>query len=186
MGQSTDELRRDIERTRGELGETMEAIGDRVSPGRMIERRKNRLTNSVRSVRDRVMGTAHSVGDEAAHLKDTVEDVPSMVRERTEGSPLMAGAIAFGVGFLAAVAVPPSQMEREAGEKLLDKVEPLKEELTETTKEMAEHLREPAMEAAREVKDAASEGAQSVKETAADVSGVGSSTPGARPPESAN
>jgi len=177
MGQSTDELRRDIERTRGELGETMEAIGDRVSPGRMIERRKNRLSNSMRSVRDRVMGTASSVGDEAAHLKDTVEEVPTMVRQRTEGSPLMAGTIAFGVGFLAAVAFPPTQMEREASEKLMAKVEPIKEELTETTKEMAEHLREPAMDAAREVKDTATEGAQSVKETVTDATGAGQELP---------
>ena len=41
MGQSADELRHDIEATRGQLGETLDAIGDRVSPGRMIERRKN-------------------------------------------------------------------------------------------------------------------------------------------------
>ena len=58
MGQSTYELRRDIEQTRADLGETLDAIGDRVSPGRMIERRKNRMTSGIRSFKDRVMGTA--------------------------------------------------------------------------------------------------------------------------------
>jgi hypothetical protein len=44
MGQSAEELRRDIERTREGLGETLDAIGDRVSPGRIMERKKNRVT----------------------------------------------------------------------------------------------------------------------------------------------
>jgi hypothetical protein len=33
MGQSPEELRRDIERTREDLGGHLDAIGDRVSPG---------------------------------------------------------------------------------------------------------------------------------------------------------
>ena len=60
MGQSTHELRRDIERTRADLGDTLDAIGDRVSPGRMIERRKNRMSSGIRSVKDRVMGTVET------------------------------------------------------------------------------------------------------------------------------
>ena len=50
MGQSAEELRRDIEQTRNGLGNTMEAIGDRVSPSRMMERRKNRFRNGVQHV----------------------------------------------------------------------------------------------------------------------------------------
>jgi len=49
MGQNADELRRNIETTRENLGETVEAIGDRVSPGRMIERRKNRVMTNFRN-----------------------------------------------------------------------------------------------------------------------------------------
>ena len=43
MGQGPEELRHDIERRRDDLGETIDAIGDRVSPGRIIERRRNRI-----------------------------------------------------------------------------------------------------------------------------------------------
>jgi len=177
MGQSAEELRRDIERTREGLGDTLDAIGDRVSPGRIMERKKNRLTSGLRSARERVMGTVndtthavsdrvHSVGDGASGAIDHVKDVPGAVREQTQGAPLIAGALAFGVGFLIAAAFPATQTEKEAGARVMEKVEPLKGELASAGKEMAEHLKEPAIEAANQVKDAAKESAQSVTETA--------------------
>jgi hypothetical protein len=92
--------------------------------------------------------------------------MPGAVRDQTQGAPVVAGAIAFGVGFLIAAAFPPSQAEREAGAKVMEKVEPLKTELASTGKELAEHLKEPAMDAANQVKDAAKDSAQSVTETA--------------------
>jgi len=166
MGQSTDELRRDIERTREELGSTMDAIGARVRPGRIIERRKNRVTNSVRGVRERVMGTAHDMSDSSSHAVEKVGDVPQMMRERTQGAPMMAGALAFGIGFMLAAIFPATQSEQDASQKLMEKAQPLKDELTTTGKEMAEHLKEPAKEAANQLKDSAKESAQSVKDTA--------------------
>ena len=74
MGQSADELRRDIEETRYGLTDTLDAIGDRVSPGRVIERRKNRAVQGLQSVRDRVMG---SVGGARDSVTDTHRAVPS-------------------------------------------------------------------------------------------------------------
>jgi len=59
VGQDTEELRREIESTRNDMSGTLDAIGDRVSPGRMMQRRKNRMAATIGSVRDRVMGTAH-------------------------------------------------------------------------------------------------------------------------------
>ena len=188
MGQSAEELRRDIERTREGLGETLDAIGDRVSPGRIIERKKNRVSNGIRTARERVMGTVsdtghavsdrahavsdrvsggvHSVSDGASGALGSVKAVPGAVSEQAQGAPVMAGAIAFGIGFLVAAAFPASQAERQAGAKVLEAVEPLKGELASAGKEMAEHLKEPAMQAATQVKDAATQSAQTVSETA--------------------
>ena len=91
MGESADELRRDIEETRGGLTETLDAIGDRVSPGRVIERRKNRMVQSVQSVRDRVMGSAATPATASpaapARAVDTVKGAPDLVRQQTQGSP---------------------------------------------------------------------------------------------------
>lgn len=181
MGQSPEELRRDIERTREGLGETLDAIGDRVSPGRMIERKKNRVSYGLRTVKERVMGTVgdttssltstvsdkvHSAGDSAHGAIDSVKEMPGAVRQQAQGAPAMAGAIAFGIGFLVAAAFPATQAEKDAGAKVMEKVEPLKGELAAAGKEMAEHLKEPAMDAANQVKDAAMESAQTLTDTA--------------------
>ena len=43
MGQAADELRKDIERTREDMAETLDAIGDRISPRLQAERQMDRL-----------------------------------------------------------------------------------------------------------------------------------------------
>src|SRR3954453_11921358 len=81
MGQSAEELRRDIERTRSELTGTVDAIGDRVSPGRIVERKTNRARESIRSIRGTVMGTASdaagAVGDKVSGAASTVSGAAS-------------------------------------------------------------------------------------------------------------
>jgi ElaB/YqjD/DUF883 family membrane-anchored ribosome-binding protein len=177
MGQSAEELTNDIQRTRTDLGETLDAIGDRMSPGRMMERRKNRMTNGMRAVRNRVMGTVedfgfavsetgHAAGSRAGEMADDavekVRSMPDTVRQQSQGNPLMAGAIAFGFGFILASAFPASRTERRAASQLMEKAEPIKQELTEAASEIAQDMREPAREAMERVKEAASEGAQTV------------------------
>ena len=173
MGQSAEELRREIEYTRADLGETLDAIGDRVSPGRMIERRKNRVVNGWTSVRDRVMGTAsdagRTVGDTASSAVDTIKDAPDTVVQQTQGNPLVAGGIAFGVGVLLASVFPATSKEQEVAEQLKDKVQPLAEDLKQTGQQMAAHMKEPAREAVESVKEAATEGQQAVAGTAKDA-----------------
>lgn len=186
MGQDTEELRRDIESTRAEMSGTLDAIGDRVIPGRVVERNKNKVRASVGGIRDRVMGTAHDakarLSDTAGSVTDTahsgvegVKHAPDSMREHTQGAPLVAGAIAFGIGFLVAAAFPASSTEKEASGKVMEKLEPVKEQLTEAVHEVADNLKEPAKQAADTVKSAATDSAQAVtsaakdaKETAAD------------------
>ena len=166
MGQSAEELRYEIAETREQLGGTLDAIGDRVSPGRMMERRKNRFMLGVRRLRDRVMGTVEHGADRAASATDVVREAPDLVREQTEGNPLAAGAMAFGVGFLVASMLPVSRLEEEAAPRVAGAVEPLQHELTEAGREVAEHLKEPAKAAVDEVQQVATDGAQAVKQEA--------------------
>ena len=181
MGQSAEQLRREIEYTRGDLGETLDAIGDRLSPGRMMERRKNRMRSGLQSVRERVMGTvsdtgssvagavadtAGGVADAAGGAVSTLKETPDTVRQQTQGNPLAAGAIAMGVGVLLATVFPATEKERRAADQLMDKAEPLTAELKQAGREIAEHMREPAHEAVDQVKEAASEGTQAVTDTA--------------------
>lgn len=54
MARSTDEVRRDIEQTRDELGNTLEAIGDKVAPKKAVRRAKWKAQDKVEDVKDRV------------------------------------------------------------------------------------------------------------------------------------
>jgi len=163
---TTDELRRDIEAARTDLGETVEAIGDRVIPGRVIERRKNKISGGFRSVADRFVGTAHDVGHAVGDAAGSVHDAPQTMRSQAQGAPVLTGVVAFAAGFLAAVAFPASETEKRASGQLMDKVEPVKAELSNFGQEIAEHLKEPAMQAVEEVKNTASESVGAVKDTA--------------------
>jgi ElaB/YqjD/DUF883 family membrane-anchored ribosome-binding protein len=112
--------------------------------------------------------TAHSAKDSAAYVvssaEDTIQQAPHLVREQTQGNPLAAGLVAFGVGMVVASLMPPSQKEREAAAMVKEKAEPLVHEATDTAKEMADHLKEPAREAAKSVRDTAADGAQQVRQ----------------------
>jgi ElaB/YqjD/DUF883 family membrane-anchored ribosome-binding protein len=170
MGQRAEELRVEIAETRNDLGDTMDAIGDRLSPGRIAERRKNQVTGGIRSLRDRVMGSAehgaHSLSETAHSATDAVKDTPELVRERTGGSPMAAGALAFGVGFLVAATLPQPRREKEAGARLLETAQPVTQQLTEGGREVVEHVKEEAGQAAQELKQTAAESARSVAEAA--------------------
>ena len=88
------------------------------------------------------------------------------MRAQTQGSPLAAGAIAFGVGFLIAAVFPPSQAEQQAAQSLLDKAEPLKDELVAAGQDVAGELKDSARAALDEVKDTAVAGKEAVADTA--------------------
>ncbi len=54
MAARTEELRREIEEARNGLGETLEAIGDRVAPKKVVERAKENVAEKVEEVRDKL------------------------------------------------------------------------------------------------------------------------------------
>jgi gas vesicle protein len=151
----------------------------------MIERRKNRFVVGMRSAKERIMGTASDAGtvvtdrvqgvgeglaDTAGSAVDTVRGAPDAVRQQAQGNPMMAGAVAFGVGFLVAAAFPPSRTEEQLAEQAMDRAEPLKQQLMESGQEVAEHLKESATEAVEQVKQTATEGAGQVADTAKEAS----------------
>lgn len=166
MDQEPEQLRQEIAATREGMSNTIDAIGDHVSPGRMIERRKNRMASSLSSARDRVMGSASTSTESMA---DSVKGIPDAVTTKTQGSPLGAGLVAFGVGFVAAAVFPPTSKEKQVAGQLMANAEPLKDELVDAGKQMAEGLKAPAQESLDHVKESATSAAQEVKSTATDA-----------------
>jgi hypothetical protein len=167
MGQGTEELRRDIERRRDDLGDTLDAIGDRVSPGRIMERRRNRVADGWRSIKERMLGTATSgvkaAGDAAGSVREHVS--ADAVKEQTAGAPLGVGLVAFGIGFLVAAAVPATEPETEAAQRLQGHLEPAKDTLKEIGQSVADDVKQDVTEAAGVVKETASQAAGSVTES---------------------
>ena len=181
MGQRAEELKQEIQGTRAELSGTLDAIGDRVSPGRMVDRRRTRMRLGMERFREQLMGTAQGVreqitssvlavavggSDRLSSAADTVNAAPDSLRARTQGSPLVVGLLAFGGGVLVASLLPVSEKEKEAGSQLADRAQPIKDELTNAAQEVVENLKEPARTAIEEVKDTAQEGAHEVADQA--------------------
>jgi len=170
MGETTEGLRQDIEDTRSAMSGTLEAIGDRVSPGRILERRRNRMMGWVRDAKDKVMGTAdqvtNQIGEGAHHIRSAPSTAVDGMASGTRGTPIVAGSIAFGVGVLIGSIVPPSRAEQRLGEQARAATEPLKNELQEAAHEMVDHLREPVQNAIGTVKETAQDGAQQLREAA--------------------
>jgi len=168
MGQGPEELRRDIERRREDLGETLDAIGDRVSPGRIIERRRNRVVDGVRSVKDRVMGTVSAgtdrVGGAAGSVRDHLD--PEVVKEQTAGAPIGAGLITFGVGFLVAAIMPATEPEVRAAQRVEDHLGPAREALQQAGTSVAQDLKQDVAAAADSVKETATNAASNVADEA--------------------
>ena len=185
MGTRADELKSDLERQREALGEDLEAVGDRVSPGRVVERRRAALRQGFGRLRDRVMGTADSArdgmsdaagtasqkaGEATEAVKDRLSAAPQAVGSATEGNPLAAGLVAFGAGLLTASLVPPTQREHQAAEQLMPMLDDVKDEAKTVAQEAAEHLRPQAEHAVAQVRDQAASAAETVKDEAGSAS----------------
>ncbi len=196
MGEDPTQIRHDIERTRADMGATLDEIGDRVSPGRIVERRKQRVRDRLQSVRTRVMGSpdeytypqyaggdvysaygesssgsrlsgvTEGVSNLAGGLKDTVSNAPQQVRQSTQGTPLLAGALAFGAGLLASTLLPPTEPEQKAAAALQDKAQPLKEQVKQAASEVGSTVADTAKQAGEELKEQAQESAELVRSEA--------------------
>ncbi len=69
MGTDPEQLRREIEDTRRELTYDVDALNEKVNPGRVVERRVNRTKTAATGLKDRIMGSAH---DTVATVQDKV------------------------------------------------------------------------------------------------------------------
>ena len=109
---------------------TSTSSSDKVSPQRVVERRKEAAKNSLSSVRDKIMGSADkaksqavelgsgvssSASDAAASVKGSAQSAVGTLESTTAGNPLAAGAVAFGAGVLIAALLPASEKESPGG-----------------------------------------------------------------------
>jgi len=189
MGQGTEErLSGDIADTRADLSRNVDELVDKVSPSRVVERRKQAARDRVRRMKESVMGTASSgtssmsdagsaVAGRASGAADavtsTAHDAGHAVMSQAQGSPLAAGLIAFGVGALVSALIPASEKEGQMAQRVVetakDQGQPLVEQAKSAGQEVGQHLKEHATEAADDLKSTAQEAAENVKSQGQDA-----------------
>ena len=168
MSNDPDQIRREIERTRSELSDNVNALGDKVNPGSIARRQVGRVRGAAVSVKETLLGSDSDATDAGAigTMGDAVSDAPNAVARKAQGSPIAAGLIAFGAGLLVSSLLPASRVEQQAAENIKDTAQPLVDDLTDTAKEVAGNLKEPAQQAMEEVKSTATDAAAVVKDDA--------------------
>jgi ElaB/YqjD/DUF883 family membrane-anchored ribosome-binding protein len=186
MGQGTEGLSTtpaDIEQTRQNLSRDIDELTDRVSPGRVVERRKQAARSRLGSIRDAVMGpvagarekvgstgsaVSGSASDAAGSVSDTASSAVSTVESKAQGNPLAAGLIAFGAGMLISALIPASEKEAEVAGRAVDAAkehgQPVMDEVKSVGQDMGQDLKESAVEKAQELKSSAQEGVENVKQ----------------------
>ena len=181
MGETPDQIRRDIEVTRAELRADANRLVDHASPRSIAQRRVRGVRRGLETMKERVMGTSSSVrhqGQEAGHAvaeraeeaAHAVQEMPQRVARQTQGSPLAAGLIAFGAGALVATLIPATRAEQDAvrqlGERAGGAVEPVKEALTESARKLKDDAGTMVGEAADAVKHVAQDAGQTTVDQA--------------------
>jgi gas vesicle protein len=183
MGQDTDQLSTtpaDIEATRADLSRNLDELGDKVSPQRVVERRKLAAKNSLSSVREKVMGTAQdakgshgsgsrgSASGAADSVKDSAQAAAGSLGSATAGNPLTAGLVAFGAGMLISALLPASTKETDAARRVVDTAkehgQPLLDHTKSVGQDLGQDLGDKAAQAAQEVKAQAQDSAANLKQ----------------------
>jgi vacuolar-type H+-ATPase subunit H len=166
MGKEPEVIERDIEATREDLTRNVDELADRVSPGRVVGRKVDSVKGGVGSVKDKVMGSAHSAAGSTPDGTGRASDAVSGVASRAEGSPLAAGLVAFGAGLVIASLIPASDKEAQLAEQAVDAAkehgQPVVDQARSVGQEIGGNLKESATEAASELKSSAQDSAQHV------------------------
>lgn len=164
MGQDPGTIRKEIEATRAEMGDTVAALGHKAD---VTSRAKENVQGKVDAVKDtitgakeRVVGGAHSAQDA---ISDRTPDADDLKHQATrtwgmaQSNPLGLAIGSVAVGFLAGMLLPGTRMEHERIGPVADQV---KDQLRETGQEALEHGKQVAQETAEAATTAVKETAQ--------------------------
>jgi hypothetical protein len=168
MGQEPDVIRGQIEQTRSEMGETIDALGYKAD---VPARARDKVSETVERARDSVTGTVDSlkgaVGGGASSGREQISGQARQAVGVVQSNPLGLAVGAVAAGFLAGMVLPSTRVEDERIGPVADDV---KEHATEIGHEALEHGKQVAKEAAQSAAstagDSAAEHADELRTTA--------------------
>jgi hypothetical protein len=174
MGEDTSNIREEIEQTRTEMGDTVDALAHKTD---VKSRVKESFTDKKERLRTQMSGTTSAIDEatpDGGEMKEGARQVAGIAQENPIG--LALGGLA--AGFLAGMLVPSTKLEDQRvgpmADELKSKAKETAEEAVERGKEVTSQVTEQAVETAKEVgreeaealRASAGENAQEVGETA--------------------
>ena len=194
MSSEPDQIRGEIQQTQQELSADVDALTEKLSPPRIVQRQARRTHTAMTNMKDKIMGTPSSgasaardmagstasvakdkVASTASSAADTASSAPEIARRRTQGNPLAAGLIAFGAGWLISSLLPATAPEQQVATQVKDlateKGRPVAQQLGEAAQQAKEQLREPVRHSTESVKETAAGAASTVAGEAQSATG---------------
>jgi ElaB/YqjD/DUF883 family membrane-anchored ribosome-binding protein len=174
VGQEPDRIRAEIEQTRAEMTETVDALGYKADvktrAKENLQDKKQSAKESVVGVKDKIVGAGDSVTTTAGDRTPDSEQVKHRARRAksvAQENPIGLAIGSIAVGFLAGMLMPSTRVEDERLGPVADDVKDRMKETGEETLEHGKQVVQDVAESAREtVKDRGPEHAQQVKESA--------------------
>jgi Protein of unknown function (DUF3618) len=158
MGQDTGQIRSEIEDTREQMGDTVDALAHKANvPARV----RDSVAEKTDRLRSQMSGTASRVGDSSPDMGD-VKDGARQAAGIAQENPLGLAVGATAAGFLLGMAIPSSRVEDERLGPVADQV---KDRARETGQEAVDRGKEVGQEALERGKEAAQDVAETAKES---------------------
>jgi gas vesicle protein len=163
MGEAPDRIRAEIEETRADMSQTVDAIGYKADVKSRAKDNLQEKKESIVGLKDKVVGGASDRTPDGAEVKHQAKKAASVAQENPLG--LAIGAVA--IGFVAGMLIPSTHVEDEKFGSVADDV---KDKVKETGQEAVEHGKQVAQDAAQSVqetvKESGQEHAQELKDSA--------------------
>jgi ElaB/YqjD/DUF883 family membrane-anchored ribosome-binding protein len=153
MGKDPDAIRHEIEQTRADMGDTLEAIGDKAD---VPARAREAVSGKIDTAKEKARGAASRIGQRAgqtgSRLSEAAPDAGE-VKQATrravgiaQENPLGLAIGATALGFLAGLLLPKTRVEDQRLGQLADQV---KDTVQQTGQEAMERGRQVAQAAAQ-------------------------------------
>jgi hypothetical protein len=166
MGEDPDRIRSEIEQTRAEMSETVDALGYKTDVKARakdsIQDKKESVMGVASSAKERLVGAGQTVGD-ATPDTEQVKHQARRAKSVAQDNPLGLAVGAVAVGFLAGMLIPSTRVEDDKMGALSDDVI---DRAKQTGQEALDRGKQVARDAAETAKDSGREHAEELKDTA--------------------
>ena len=166
MGEDPDRIRQEIEQTRDQMGDTVDALSYKADVKARakdsLQDKKESVMGVAQSAKEHLVGAGQSVGD-ATPDADQVKHQARRAKSVAEENPLGLAVGAVAVGFLAGMLIPSTRVEDERLGAVADDDE---QRAKETGQEALERGKQVAQDAAQAAKESGREHAQELGDTA--------------------